>query len=147
MQPISKKIGEVTATGNSSLRNNYKFNDVDAKSDILYYRLRIIDRSTSVEKFSKVVVIRTDKGIAINQVAPNPFSDVINMSFNANDKMALMITLKDMAGRVVRTVSYSTKKGLNNIPIDNLQRLAAGSYVVEVVVEGDRIYSELLIKR
>ena len=142
-----KKIGEVNAIGNSTLRNNYIFNDGDAKSNILYYRLKIIDKSTIVNKYTKVVVIRTDKGIVINQVSPNPFSDIINLSFNASGKMPLSITLKDVSGRVIKIVNHITRKGLNNIPVDGLQRISAGTYAIEIVAEDERIYRQLLIKR
>lgn len=142
-----RKIGEVTAVGNSSLRNNYFFNDADAVSKVLYYRIRIIDKSTNVPKYSKVIIIRIDKGITINQVSPNPFMDVINMSFHASGKAQLFITVKDLSGRIVRRVNYVTRQGLNNIPVSNLNGMSAGTYVIEIVSEGDRVFRELLIKR
>ena len=141
------KIGEVTAVGNSSLRNNYFFNDASGKSNVLYYRLKIIDKSSAAQKYSKIIVIRTDKGIVINQVSPNPFSDEINMSFNASGKMPLLITLSDMGGRLIKKVNYITQKGLNIIPVNGLHPVSAGTYVIEIMAGGDRIYKELLIKR
>ncbi|MEO6583952.1 MAG: T9SS type A sorting domain-containing protein [Ferruginibacter sp.] len=142
-----KSIGSVTAVGNSQVTNQYNFVDAAVPSGIVYYRLKIKDNSFAGFKYSKIIVFHTEKGIIVNQIAPNPFTDNIQLSCNTIKKTEMSVTLKDMAGRLVKIMTYSAKKGINKISIEGLQKLSAGTYVIELLADGQRIHSEVLLKR
>jgi hypothetical protein len=52
-----------------------------------------------------------------------------------------------MAGRVVNIITYTAKKGINNISLEGLQQIAAGTYAIELLANGQRINSQKLLKR
>jgi hypothetical protein len=52
-----------------------------------------------------------------------------------------------MSGRRIRTFNYSAKKGDNNISLAGLNSLLSGTYLVELIADGENISRQLLIKQ
>ena len=100
-------IGAVNAKGNSSSLVNYSFNDESAfmsSPEVVYYRLKMIDRDGSSE-YSKTIAVRAEDENKAPEVKvyPNPFkSEVLVENVPAEAKE---IKVMDISGRVV----YSQK--------------------------------------
>ncbi|MEN9700510.1 MAG: hypothetical protein RLZZ301_1708 [Bacteroidota bacterium] len=77
-------------------------------------------------------------------VAPNPASDIVNFSFEANDAATATVTLFDLAGKVVATKTVATT-ALTSIEL-NTSALQAGSYIYNVVA-GEKVATGKLIKQ
>jgi hypothetical protein len=85
-----------------------------------------------------------ENAIANLTVAPNPASDVVNFSFEANNAATATVTLFDLTGKVVATQTVATS-AVTNVEM-NTTALQAGSYIYNVVA-GDKIATGKLIKQ
>ncbi len=85
-----------------------------------------------------------ENAIANLTVAPNPASDVVNFSFEANSAATATVTLFDLTGKVVATQTVATST-VTNVEM-NTTALQAGSYIYNVVA-GDKIATGKLIKQ
>ncbi len=77
-------------------------------------------------------------------VAPNPASDVVNFSFEANNAATATVTLFDLAGKVVATKTVATS-AITTVEM-NTTALQAGSYIYNVVA-GEKVATGKLIKQ
>jgi hypothetical protein len=85
-----------------------------------------------------------ENAIANLTVAPNPASDVVNFTFEANNAATATVTLFDLAGKVVATKTVATS-AVTSVEM-NTTALQAGSYIYNVVA-GDKIATGKLIKQ
>ena len=85
-----------------------------------------------------------ENAIANLTVAPNPASDVVNFSFEANNAATATVTLFDLTGKVVAIQTVATS-AVTNVEM-NTTALQAGSYIYNVVA-GDKIATGKLIKQ
>ena len=77
-------------------------------------------------------------------VAPNPATDVVNFTFEANNAAVATVTIFDLAGKVVATQTVATS-ALTTVEM-NTTALQAGSYIYNVVA-GDKVATGKLIKQ
>jgi hypothetical protein len=139
------RTGNVKATGNSNSERKYIFNDSVLSSTIIYYRLKMVDIDGKFKR-SNVIVLRKDKGVVVNFVSPNPFTEVINVSMDAAKDQRFTITLNDMGGRVIRKFNYNVKQGLNNLQLSNLKNISSGTYMIQINAGEEKISRQLIIK-
>ena len=85
-----------------------------------------------------------ENAIANLTVAPNPASDVVNFSFEANNAATATVTLFDLAGKVVATKTVATS-AITTVEM-NTTALQAGSYIYNVVA-GEKVATGKLIKQ
>ena len=141
-----KKIGILNAVGNSTLAQSYFYDDAEVSSNITYYRLKIIeDNGTS--KFSKIVIFRSDKGIITSTISPNPFYSFINVDFETENAQNITIRLYDMMGRTVKNITLNARKGNNTFKVSALEALPGGSYIIEMIAGGERVFKDILLKK
>ena len=141
-----KKIGIVNAVGNSTLPQSYFYDDAEMLGNIFYYRLKIIeDNGTS--KFSKIVIFRFDKGIITSTISPNPFYSFINVDFETDNAQNIIIRLYDMTGRVVKSSTVYASKGINTVKVSALEALSSGSYIIEMIAGGEKVFKDILLKK
>ena len=141
-----KSIGNVQAIGNSSVVQNYSFEDADVHSKTIYYRLKIVEINGSF-KYSKILIFKIDKGITTNSISPNPFMESIKLDFETNHSQNIRIKMYDLMGRQVKTINLIAHKGTNTVNINELQNLPAGSYIIEMIAGGERVFKEILLKK
>jgi hypothetical protein len=65
--------------GTSQLITDYAYNDANLSGNVIYYRLKIIDKDNRNITFSKIIKLNVDKGIVLNNISPNPFINEINI--------------------------------------------------------------------
>ncbi|MEO5893016.1 MAG: T9SS type A sorting domain-containing protein [Ferruginibacter sp.] len=127
-------IGEVTASGNSSIVNKYSFSDNTPVRGTNYYRLRIID----IDNSGKYSAIRSVLNLGSFDISiyPNPVKGLLNIKLDADkaDKAELVIT--DVSGKIVLTKTLAIVKGTNLVPV-NANKLATGGYVVKITLSDD----------
>jgi len=74
-------IGRVDAAGNSSVERKYIYDDVNAfnaGSDVLYYRLQIIDKDGK-SKYSEVLQVKLKGAVTELKIYPNPSSTFVQV--------------------------------------------------------------------
>lgn len=118
-------ISKVEGAGNSTQNIAYSFVDESPVSGKNYYRLQQVDFNGDSE-YSAVETV--DFGM-LNTVTiyPNPAKDVLNMETNLKDATVI---IRDVSGKMV-----AVHKILSEQSMINVSRLAAGSYLVEIIDE------------
>ncbi len=129
-----------TKNGAGTGRISYQFtDDLNAVSgNIVYYRLKNVDVDGAYS-YSKVVMLRKDQksftGVAIN---PNPVvSSTATVRFNSTVNANVSLRVVDGGGKVVLQQQEKAYEGVNSIPVNNLDRLVPGVYVLQLDNQGE----------
>jgi hypothetical protein len=85
-----------------------------------------------------------ENAIANLTVAPNPATDVVNFTFEANNAAVATVTIFDLAGKAVATQTVATS-ATTTVEM-NTTALQSGSYIYNVVA-GDKVATGKLIKQ
>ncbi len=129
------EVGEMKASFDSKV-TDYTYDDVSFTNAELYYRLKQVshDDTYIYSKVAKVEIQNTSIGMRINSVAPNPFSNQIQLSLlsESNQKSSLYLIGSD--GKTKYQKEIQLESGENSIQLENLEALEAGTYIL--VVEG-----------
>jgi hypothetical protein len=140
-------VATIASFGNSQLGHSYGFTDASLKSNIVYYRLKMIDDDNVFARYSKVIVLYANKGMVVNNISPNPFATTIKINVNVAKEATLDIFLSDLSGRRIKTMHYAAKEGVNNINLSGLSGLSKGAYIVELNTASENISRQMLIKQ
>jgi serine protease AprX len=79
-------------------------------------------------------------------VAPNPFQDLLMITFYATDTHQVSLELYDMRGKLYHSRSYLKTNGFNVIPLSDLDKLAAGAYILKIT-DGKNVITQKVIRR
>lgn len=140
------KAGRKNTTDPGVQRHTYVYSDqVGEGAAVVYYRLRITDMDGNYS-YSYIVAARKGKTSDHLTVYPNPFTDNIKLLLTSDNDDNATIHILSMDGRPLMTRNVSVRKGENIIVLNNLEQLAAGSYMVEVVLGGDKIIKTVFKK-
>jgi SdrD B-like domain/Secretion system C-terminal sorting domain len=139
------KLGNVNGAGNSNSRINYGFNHLQPIAGVNYYRLKLVDKDGKFTYTNTVALNVTIKGLTITAVYPNPFTDRVNVSITAAGTDKATVKLFDNAGKLVYSNETTVQRGNNTITINNLAKLAAGTYLIQVNA-GDAVLTKQLMK-
>lgn len=131
--------------------NQYSFTDKDsriANHNIIYYRLKQVDINGNFT-YSIVKTVRignvSDKKISV-QVMPNPYLDKLNVNFSTDNSGKAEIVMMSASGIIVKKAISTINKGSNNIQLQDLSSQAPGMYIVNILVDGQSIGSQKIIK-
>ncbi|RYY44382.1 MAG: T9SS type A sorting domain-containing protein, partial [Chitinophagaceae bacterium] len=118
-----------TAANGSQL---YTFTDTDIKLSQYFYRLKSIDLdgSSSTSSIIKLVGPVTSLQLA---ATPNPFSSNMKISIATPVKSAGTLTLTDLSGKQVWKRNVNLLPGVNNLEIENLRAISAGTYILNLL--------------
>jgi hypothetical protein len=126
---VSAVLFTTPEVGNES----YSYNESNPLENAIYYRIKIVnkDNSSSYTKvvFLKNTVANTSEEISLVQ---NPIQSALAFSFTASASSPAKVNLYNMAGVKVYSFTITIQKGTNKIvePVDN--RIAKGTYILEV---------------
>ena len=129
-------IGLKSATGNSSSKESYQFNDdlTSFSGSTYYYRLKMIDTDGNF-KYTSIILIRKDqKGMTDIIISPNPVAkgNTVTLRFESVVKSVVDIKVIDMAGRIMFTQQNNAIQGINSVSINHLERLLPGMYLLQM---------------
>jgi hypothetical protein len=140
---IFNRIGTINS-GNYSSAHQYSFVDNNISSDIIYYRIKIVDADGKI-KYSKIVVVRVSKFLTIETVQPNPFKDGFEIKINSVKETNINIKLTDIVGRIISEQKTDLRKGSNSLNITQLEKLPGGVYLL-IVKSNEQTFTSKLIK-
>ncbi len=129
----------------------YNFQDKDlriANQKIIYYRLKQIATNNKYS-YSSVKIIHAGNGVNNNiaiQVMPNPYMDKLNVNFDSKVDGKAELRMISTSGVTVKMVAANITKGFNNIPVLDLSNQQSGMYVVNIMVNGQSIGIQKIIK-
>ncbi len=118
-------IGNVAATGNSSLKINYSTYDRQPLNGINFYRLRFIDVDGRFT-YSNIVAVKINSGIKL-QIFPNPAEKILFAEANGNDQDAI-VQIVDEGGRKLKEMKVYIN-GQTSFSVD-VSSLPAGQYFI-----------------
>jgi hypothetical protein len=118
--------------------NNTTYSDVDENAGkINYYRLRITQEDGHYT-YSVIRKIGID-GYDNYQLFPNPASSYLVLSIQSDQNSSGDLIITDISGRVLYKEQLTITQGLNNVNIPVIQKLPAGIYQADVLINGKRI--------
>lgn len=120
------KIGTVVATGNSSDKKTYTFNDAQPLYSINIYRLRIIDNAGKIS-YSKSVSLKVTSNGSL-ELFPNPVKNSLNIQLS-NISSLIKIKIVDAVGKVMKTYQFTPGGSSTSVNID-VSSLPKGIYYV-----------------
>ena len=141
--------GSVNAAGNSNRVISYSFNDINivpnATGNVIYYRLKMVDKDGSFD-FSNTVAVKINHDQIANQVSvyPNPFNNNLNLSVIANASGNATITISDITGKKLMSINHDVEVGNNNINADQAASLHSGLYFISFEMNGIRQVMKLV---
>lgn len=113
----------------------YQYADVDAavrtSEQLLYYRIKLSEINGTIT-YSKVMQAKNSLPLTGLTLTPNPVADLATLYFHADDQAAITVQVFDLKGKSVWRKQYSGIVGMNMLPMNNLQTLPDGIYLVNV---------------
>lgn len=78
---------------------------------------------------------------------PNPFGSNISLEVVCQQNEQVIFRLYNPAGKVIKMSYWKLVNGMNKIILDNLERLTAGQYLIELKDQNEEtLYSMELMK-
>ncbi len=139
-------MGELQAKGIGSIRADYSFTDKRVQHDLLYYRLKLKERSGKLF-YTKTITLSRSK-MTNGFIAPNPVqrgSDAVLTLRSATDKNFIRINIFNSQGQLMLAENKTLKSGRNEIQIST-NGLAKGIYYVNVLSEGVKQSYRLVVQ-
>jgi len=124
-------VGKVKSAGNSSILQNYKFQDAISGTGYVYYRLRQVDFDGK-SALSPIVRLNMGSKDVSFELYPNPFVSSFTASFSASRQASATLQIRNINGQVLYTKTIGVTKGFNAIQLNNLPFLSRGLYHVSV---------------
>ncbi len=143
-------IGKVVAN-NTNRTGNVIYNlsdDVSTLSNTtVYYRLQQVERA-GTSRLSNVVTFKLNNktGYAIG-IHPNPALAYFNVKVNASADGVANIRITDFTGRTVLSKVSRLNAGSNVVTFNNLSNIAAGTYNVQVLINGELLNEKVIISK
>ena len=140
------KIGELTSPGASNAERSYSFTDTEpGKTEIRYYRLRIVNQDNSF-MYSPVRPVAFNDDIQW-QVYPNPSNGNYEFLYNGEAGKTISIRIFDASGKLVKKISVNGTGLQQRMPIDLRGiKYAPGTYLL-IAESGEKKYNIRLIKQ
>jgi ELWxxDGT repeat protein len=139
-------VGRVNASGGIS--NNYNYTDAGAMKQAgvkkWFYRVRCVDIDGK-SSISKIVTVALNKTITRLSIIPNPVVHELKLLIDATENGRAVMRCMDMAGKEVLQKTVDLRKGENTI-ISDARKLPAGTYVVQVFINGSITAEHFLIQ-
>ena len=144
------EVGRVIAAGFSNTPINYSYTDATpgAGGELIYYRIvsKDLDGKQSV---SEVRLIRPGRrsGDFIVTLGPNPVqrAELLNISYYSEVAGALEVNIYSLTGKQVIKEIRKASGGLNSFKL-NVNKLAAGQYAAEFVLNGKKELRKIIVK-
>ena len=130
-------VSIATVLPHSTGNNNklYQFTDADAamriSEPVLHYRIKLVQNNGAVI-YSKEMQVKSSMRMTGLTLTPNPVADFATLYFLADNLAAISVQVVDLKGKSVWKKQYPGGVGMNMIPLNNLQALPDGVYIVNV---------------
>ncbi len=140
-----ENIAEVGGSGTSNRENHYKIIDREPYLGSNYYRLVQVDLDGTKEYFRILTVNYKSSEPNFVDINPNPFQDVIQVSYKGPKAEKIQLTIFNKLGQLVHEERLKSSGGAKHFQI-NLPYLADGLYFTTLYADGSVVYSDKLIK-
>jgi trimeric autotransporter adhesin len=140
------KIGSVAARGGVESQS-YQFNDVEAVTGKVFYRIKLVANSNNAYKYSNILSVSvSNAGLFELSNLVNPFNIKINFQVTVPQNETIDAELMDASGRPVFKTKLKVYKGTNSVGFEVPAHLQKGNYLLRVV-SGFGIVNKLIQKQ
>jgi hypothetical protein len=133
-----EQIGTLTASGNSSSLRNYHYIDGSFSSQVIYYRIKQVDRDGHYA-YSAVVSVRIKgrSSVQIEQFYPTVagISQPLQVKMNSDKATPVTVQLFNPEGKLISQRVQALAAGNNNFSVP-VPTSAAGTYYIRFTGEG-----------
>jgi hypothetical protein len=119
------------STGNNNKPYQYTDADVRINESLLQYRIKLIQIDGTII-YSKAIQVKNSLQITGPSLTPNPVANNATLYFQTNDLTAISVQVVDLKGKPVWEKQYTALLGMNKLPLNNLQSLTDGVYIVHI---------------
>jgi hypothetical protein len=114
----------------------------------VFYRLKQVDKDG---EFTYSGILRVHLQSSINNgvkmlITPNPFTENLNVEFTSTVKGSAQVQILTLSGQKILTQQDVLSKGNNSIQVQGISKLIPGVYVAQLVVNGEIINNQKIIK-
>ncbi len=140
-------LGTVAGNGSTVVMHNYHYtDDINSSSQVVYYRLKIVDLSGR-NSYSKIVALRLKENKNNHFfVYPNPFEDNLKVSVTVAKDVNALFRIFSFDGKEILNRMILLEKGDNIVVLNDLNGFIAGSYLLEVNT-GQEKYVQKIVKK
>lgn len=137
--------------GSSTVKHEYQFNDDISKNVLnkndIYYRLKQVD-AAGKSVYTKVLVVRVyrTKTLQSLSVTPNPAINDIKVNVQLNENAYIVLKVANSSGIEVVRKTTRGSNGSNTFTLEGTNRLQAGVYFLEMIVNSNERMNVKLIK-
>ncbi len=138
-------IGWVNGNNNSTVQQNYSFDDSNVQPGVVYYyRLKQLDNDGQFE-YTYIVsaVLNSAVPFEVKEFMPNPTNANTSLFILSDTEKQITVEFFNILGEKVQTHQQKVVKGANKVGFD-LQELASGTYTA-IVTSGNDVFSRKLI--
>lgn len=123
-------VGTVFATENSMDMKSYSFVDASAKSEVSYYKLKLVDNNGSVAYTSLVVINRNVIVLTVSNLFPNPATTQVNIEVQGVSVDNFNVSVQDINGKIVYQANQVS--ALSNVYQMDVTNFNRGVYVIRI---------------
>ncbi|HSC40044.1 MAG TPA: T9SS type A sorting domain-containing protein, partial [Chitinophagaceae bacterium] len=125
--PLGTLLQQASANG----IGDYRFADlVPVANGISYYRVRAVT-SSGRSSYSTIVTVKLSAPAGMLTVSPNPATESASLSLVSAVNGTAEVQLLDMAGHSCWHQQYAVSAGANTLPLEGLQSLRTGIYLLQ----------------
>ncbi|MEJ7625869.1 MAG: M1 family aminopeptidase [Ferruginibacter sp.] len=140
------KVGEVAGTNtNTDQQHNFSYRPAGQDSTH-YFRLKIID-TLGNSRFSNKVTLVFNCNLIYNysiKAGPNPTTGKVFIYVSSPKMEKIKIVLINILGEVLYSTEESIKIGNNTIQLDMMERVPAGTYILKIISNENKIIKKLI---
>ena len=143
--PVNTVV-EKTGEGNTFSYQAMDVAPVTNGNTYIYYRVKQQDASGKITYSNLTFVHLQQPIVAKMQTLPNPFTNTITAQFNSAYSGNAAINIANLAGVTLLSKQCTITKGNNLLTINDVATLAPGIYFARLVVNGEIITTQKIIK-
>ncbi|MEO6187188.1 MAG: hypothetical protein ABIO82_03765, partial [Ginsengibacter sp.] len=124
-------------------KKSFTFTDPQKLSSVTFYRLRLVMKSNSADKYSNVIALEDKDDIQMKITTVNPFKSVVKMDIFIPDGGEIDCTLLDAFGKTVSKKKVMLNKGNSVLVMDDVYHLPTGMYILRVQYDNKILQNKL----
>jgi hypothetical protein len=113
----------------------------------VYYRLKQFDNDGKVSYSTILVVKLNEAASSFMHISPNPLNDNLSINLNNIESGVAEIRIVSLGGQTLLSKQSIINKGTTSIQVEGLNKLTAGMYMAQLVLNGNVIESQKLVKQ
>ena len=141
---VFNAVKHINATNvNGTASYNFK-DDYVLTSNIIYYRIKVVEANGIVSYSNIEKINNNNNGTYILNIFPAPAKDILQVELISAGSANAILSMIDLNGRVVKTVSKNVIKGYNNLNKIDISNLPSGMYLIRITINGVVLSTKLL---